>query len=112
MKAIPPGKIEANDLTESVSTLIKSGLTKSPLVSAFLDTWYDESLGERLAVSFRKKHEELRGTMLPNRIFTELQTWAGGTQIGTPEHQMAVLTVLAYYFERCDIFEEPGAVFK
>ena len=26
---------------------------------------------------------------------------------GTPEHQLAVLTVLAYYFERCDIFEEP-----
>jgi len=40
-------------------------------------------------------------------IFAELQSWAGGVQRGTPEHQLAVLTVLAYYFERCDIFEEP-----
>jgi len=112
VKVIPPGKIEANDLSESISTLMKSGLAKSPLVSTFLDTWHDETLGERLAVSFRKKYEELRGTMHPNKIFTELQTWTGGNQVGTPEHQMAVLTVLAYYFERCDIFEEPREVIQ
>jgi hypothetical protein len=110
VKAIPSGKIEANDLSESVSDLIKSGLAKSPLVSAFLDAWHDETLGERLAVSFRKKYEELRETMHPNKIFNELQTWAGGNQVGTPEHQMAVFAVLAYYFERCDIFEEPRNV--
>jgi len=112
VKAIPPGKIEANDLSESVSTLIKSGLSKSPLVSAFLDTWHDETLGERLAISFRKKYEDLRGTKHPNKIFTDLQLWVGGSHIETAEHQMAVLAVLAYYFERCDIFEEPGNVFK
>ena len=112
VKAIPPGKIEANDLSESVSTLIKSGLTKSPLVSAFLDTWHDETLGERLALSFRKKYEDLRGTMHPNKIFTDLQMWVGGNNIETAEHQMAVLAVLAYYFERCDIFEEPREVIQ
>ncbi len=106
VKAVPPGKIEANDLSASVATLIKSGITKAPLVSAFLDTWHDETLGERLAVAFRTKYECLRGTMHPNQIFSELQAWVGGSQLGTPEHQMAVLTVLAYYFERCDIFEE------
>lgn len=105
--AVPPGKIEANDLAESVATLIKGGMTKAPLVSSFLDTWHDETLGERLAVAFRAKYECLRGTMHPNQIFFELQSWVGGNNLGTPEHQMAVLAVLAYYFERCDIFEEP-----
>jgi hypothetical protein len=107
---VPQGKIEANALSESVSSLIKSGMSKSPLVLAFLDTWHDETLGEKLAVAFRKEYERLRGTMPPNQIFSELQTWAGGRERGTPEHEMAVLTVLAYYFERCDIFEEPKAV--
>jgi hypothetical protein len=107
VKAVPPGKIEANDLSESVSTFIKSGMKKSPLVSEFLETWHDETFGERLAISFRNKYNDLRRTMHPNEIFHELQTWVGGKQLGTPEHQMAVLTVLAYYFERCDIFEEP-----
>lgn len=107
VSAIPPGKIEANDLSESVATLIKGGMTKTPLVSAFFDRWHDETLGERLAVAFRNEYERLRDTMHPNLIFSELQAWVGGGQLGTVEHQMAVLAVLAYYFERCDIFEKP-----
>jgi hypothetical protein len=107
VKDVPPGKIEANDLSESVATLIKSGMTKAPLVSDFLENWHDETLGERLAVSFRAEYERLHGTMHPNLIFSKLQAWVGGSQLDTAEHQMAVLAVLAYYFERCDIFEEP-----
>lgn len=107
VKTVPPGKIEANDLSESVAILIKSGMTKATLVSAFFDAWHDETLGERLAVAFRAEYERLRGSLHPNRIFSELQAWIGGSELGPPEHQMAVLTVLAYYFERCDIFEEP-----
>jgi len=108
VKVVPPGKIETNDLSESVATMIKAGMTKAPLVSAFLERWHDEALGERLAVAFRSEYERLRDEgHHPNRIFSKLQEWAGGSELGTPEHQMAVLTVLAYYFERCDIFEEP-----
>ncbi len=110
VKSVPPGKIEANDLSESVATLIKNGMAKAPLVSSFLDRWHDETLGERLAVAFRTQYDQLRGVMHPNLIFCKLQAWVGGDQIGTAEHQMAVLTVLAYYFERCDIFEEPNEV--
>jgi hypothetical protein len=109
VKAVPPGKIEANDLSESVATLIKNGMAKAPLVSAFLDQWHDETLGERLAASFRAEYGRLQETLHPNLVFSELQAWVGGRQIGTAEHQMAVLTVLAYYFERCDIFREPRA---
>ncbi len=110
VKDVPPGKIEANDLSENVAVLLKGGMTKASLVSAFLDTWHDETLGERLAVAFRAEYRRLKGTMHPNQIFAALQTWVGGDRILTPEHQMAVLTVLAYYFETCDIFEEPKEV--
>lgn len=106
---VPPGKIEVNDLSESVASLIKSGMTKAPMVSDFFDAWHDETLGERLAAAFRAEYSRLRGGLHPNRIFSELQSWVGGSQLGTAEHQMAVLAVLAYYFERCDIFEEPRA---
>jgi hypothetical protein len=106
VKDVPPRKIEANDLSESVTVLLKSGMAKTPLVSAFFDGWYDETLGERLAVAFRAEYERLRANLHPNQFFSELQAWAGGNQRGTAEHEMAVLTVIAYYFERCDIFEE------
>ena len=107
VRDVPAGKIEANALSESTSIPIKNGMAKAPLVSDFFDAWHDETLGERLAVSFRAEYACLRSTLHPNRIFSELQAWAGGVHRGTPEHEMAVWTVLAYYFERCDIFEEP-----
>lgn len=108
VKEVPMGKIEANALSESVAALMKSGMSKAPLVERFFSQWHDESLGETVAEAFRVEYRKMRDQSLtPNDIFTELQSWAGGSQRGTPEHQVAVLTVLAYYFERCDIFEQP-----
>jgi len=107
MKDVPRGKIEANALSENVTILLKEGMTKAPLVEDFFSKWHDATLGGRIAKSFRAKYESLRESLTPNQVFAELQTWAGGANRGTPEHELAVLTVMAYYFERCDIFEEP-----
>jgi hypothetical protein len=110
VRDVPRGKIEANALSESVATLLKAGMAKAPLVEDFFDQWHDITLGERIAKSFRAKYEELREEFAPNRIFAELQDWAGGGERGSPEHELAVLTVIAYFFERCDIFEEPRSI--
>lgn len=107
VKDVPTGKIEANALSEAVARLLKEGMVKSPLVADFLNRWYDEMLGERLAEAFKAEYRRLRESHGPNQIFAELQSWAGGKDRGSPEHELAVLTVIAYYFERCDIFEEP-----
>ena len=109
VKAVPMGKIEANSLSESAATLLKAGMVKAPLVGDFFRQWHDESLGERVAESFRAKYASLRGMSAPEEIFAELATWAGGAQRGSAKHQLAVLAVLAYYFDSCDIFEEPKA---
>lgn len=110
VKDVPRGKIEANALSESVAILLKNGMVKAPLVHDFFDQWHDITMGERIAKSFRAKYESLRGEFSPNQIFAELQAWAGGGEIGTPEHQLSVLTVIAYFFERCDIFEDPRSI--
>ena len=107
VKDVPAGRIEANALSEAIARLLKEGMIKSPMVADFLAQWYDETLGERLAEAFKTEYQRLRGDLGPNEIFAALQSWAGGNHRGTPEHELAVLTVIAYYFERCDIFEEP-----
>jgi len=107
VKNVPQGKIEANALSESVTILLKAGMSKSPLVESFFAQWHDETLGDHIAEAFKLKYSELREQFGPNEIFTELQSWIGGCKPGTPEHQLAVLSVIVYYFERCDIFEEP-----
>lgn len=107
VKDVPMGKIEANALSDSVATLLKAGMAKAPLVEAFFRQWHDATFGERIAESFRKKYESLRTEFTPNEIFSEIQDWAGGTDRGTPESELAVLSIIAYYFDSCDIFEEP-----
>lgn len=110
VRDVPTGKIESNALSESVATLIKSGMVKAPLVESFFAQWHDETLGERVAESFRAEYQRLRGLVSPNQMFPALQEWVGGSELGSPEHQVAVVTVIAYYFERCDIYEAPRAV--
>lgn len=110
VRDVPMGKIEANSLSESVATLIKSGMGKAPLVEKFFAQWHDETLGERIAEAFRTEYQRLRSLHTPNAVFGELQAWAGGRDRGTPEHEMAVLAVIAYYFERCDIYEAPREI--
>lgn len=110
VRDVPMGKIEANALSESVATLIKSGMAKTPVVEMFFAQWHDETLGQRIAEAFRSEYQRLRSLHTPNGVFAELQTWAGGRARGTPEHQMAVLAVIAYYFESCDIYEAPKEV--
>lgn len=103
--AVPPGKLEANALSESAAVFIKTGMTKVPLVSDFFEQWWDETLGERLAEAFREKYKELRNQQTPDFVFSELQRWISGDIKCSPDRQMAALAVLAYFFERCDIFE-------
>ncbi len=107
IKDVPKGKIEANALSDSIALLLKEGMTKVPIVEDFFTQWYDIAFGERIAESFRQKYGELREQCTPNQIFCELQSWIGGKERKTPEQELAILTVMAYYFERCDIFEEP-----
>lgn len=107
VKQVPPGKIEANQLSDAIAILIKEGMTKASIVDEFFGKWHHPTFGERIAAAFREKYDSLRGTMTPNEIFYEIQGWVGGSERGTAEHEMAVLTVMTYYFESCDIFEEP-----
>ncbi|MFK5924666.1 MAG: hypothetical protein QM496_21020 [Verrucomicrobiota bacterium] len=107
IRDVPMGKIQANALSESVATLLKAGMSKTPLVEGFFAQWHDETLGEKMAEAFKSKYLKLRENFLPNDIFAELQTWAAGDTRKSPEHEVAVLAVIAYFFESCDIFEAP-----
>ncbi len=107
IRDVPPGKIEANALSESIARLLKEGMSKAALVDEFFSKWRDPFFGEQIAGAFRKKYASCRDLMTPNQIFHEIQVWAGGSERGSAEHELAVLTIMAYYFERCEIFEEP-----
>ncbi|MGQ0563565.1 MAG: ABC-three component system protein [Gemmobacter sp.] len=106
LSAPSPAKLSANDLSGDAAELLRQGRRREPLVERFFNDWPDPSLGEEIAQGFRERYQALKMEGLsPDRIFTELQTFAGGMD-GTPSHQAAVLAVMSYFFERCDIFED------
>ncbi|MHC5056919.1 MAG: ABC-three component system protein [Planctomycetota bacterium] len=108
IRPVPREKLAANALSESAAILLKSGMTKADLVGKYFRKWHDPALGDRIAQAFTAKYVSLRESGLtPDQVLVQLQEFAGGMQRGSPRREIAVLAVLAYLFEKCDIFEAP-----
>ena len=104
----PPSvdKLARNSLSNEAAGLLRLGRRKEALV----DIWFSKSpnaeLGERIAEAFRRRYAQLKGSdRSADGIFMHLQEYAGSG--GEPRRQNAALAVLSYFFERCDIFEDP-----
>ena len=104
----PPSrnKLEKNRLSTDAAALLRLGRRKEALV----ETWFTKNrrpdLGERIAEAFRRRYSQLNdGVRSADQVFGDLQQYAG--MGGEPSRQAAVLAVLSYFFERCDIFEDP-----
>ncbi len=105
---VQPGKLKANHLSASVATLLRTGSSRAYVVKEFFESWDDETYGEKLQKAFRDCYLNLKQrtpSLHPNEIFEELLTWAGGATRGKASRELAVLAVLAYFFDSCDIFE-------
>jgi hypothetical protein len=100
-------KLQANALSNEAADLLKMGRRKEQLVQRFFDTYIDPTLGEDIAQAFRARYQALKDAKKSaDEMFSELQIFSGGMTTGTPAHQGAVLAVMSYFFERCDIFED------
>lgn len=107
----PPSvdKIEKNDLSPEVLDLLSAGKRKDYLTERYFEKEPGPEVGERVAEAFRQRYASLKeSTESPDELFAGLQRFAGHG--GSPKHQVAVLAVLSYLFDRCDIFEDPRGV--
>jgi len=109
LQRVPRDKIEINKLSKETGALIAAGRCKSRLVGKFFEQYPDPEYGDQIVQAFKTKYDELKSENPgPDRIFYELQIFAGGECMREPKHQAAVLSVLAYLFDHCDIFESTG----
>lgn len=108
LKPVSKDKLAINALSPNVEVMLKAGMTKARLVQNFFNQWHDPTLGDRVAAAFNMKYKEFKNEkLLPDIIFYRLQEFAGGAKRRPPNQESAVLAVIAYLFERCDIFENP-----
>ena len=112
IRPVSPEKLEANAFSEDVLDLLRMGRRKEALVATLLADWPTPGFAEELAEGYRQRYAELKalsGTTA-DEIFGSLQDHTRGSEpLSDPGHQAAVLAILSYFFERCDIFEDkPG----
>ena len=87
---------------------MKIASLREQLVAQYFGGCSDVELGESIAQAFRDRYQRMRqSSWEANSIFNELYGFAGGFHFHSPIEQAAVYAVLSYFFERCDIFENP-----
>jgi len=104
----PPSakKLEKNALSNEASALLRFGRLRVRLVETYFGKNVRVELGEKIAEAFRDRYAELQALDLSaDQILSYLQQFAGVS--GEPKRQAAAMAVLAYFFDRCDIFEDP-----
>ena len=102
----PAAKLDHNGLNEIVRDDIHQGQRRSDLVARYFLEADDEELGDVIAEALTSQYGRMKARLNdPNEIFNRLVSFTGGSEQQGGEHRVAVHAVLAYFFERCDIFE-------
>jgi hypothetical protein len=82
------------------------GVSQAGLVKNFLNSNLDLNFAERMRDKFVEKYKSLKQEGLDSdSIFYSLKEFASGNS-SEIKIQTASLCVIAYFFERCDIFEK------
>lgn len=106
LRPVPLHKLQYNNLPNHWKQLIAGGWKNAHLVSQYFDRHPDPLTGERIAKLFRDRYTYLKAQLLnPGDIMASLYELVTGIGSVPPQKQVAALSVLAFLFENCDIFE-------
>tara|TARA_R110001583_G_scaffold94384_4_gene237886 strand:- start:376 stop:1284 length:909 start_codon:yes stop_codon:yes gene_type:complete len=112
LEPVSVDKLDFNKLSEDVSSLLNAGRAKEKFVEDLIIRWPDPEYGEDLAASFNSYYLKLKQNNLsPDMIFHKLQIFSGGVNQDV-KTQVSSLAVMSYFFERCDIFDNPPKGWK
>jgi len=107
-RPVSPEKLEYNQLSEDTGYFLRHGMIKSRVVRNYLDQHPDKELASRVTNAFRDEYGRLKQRESnADAIFYGLRAFAQGPFTQSTQTEGAVLAVLAYLFEECDIFENP-----
>ncbi len=111
VRPVPTDKIEANELVPAQVEFLTIGSSRAPLVehyltNAFVLPSHADSIAEAVSSHYRNLRDSGRSAA---EIFDLMLAWiCGGSSDSTTRAN--ALAVLAYFFDRCHIFEVPGEV--
>ena len=103
-------KANHNNLDEEIRILLTRGQVLAQRVDRYFNDTGKVEQGERIGRQFSDVYKDMKSSGNdPNQIFFEFIDICGG--LHRPQGQRnAVLAVVTYYFNQCDIFENPVAI--
>lgn len=101
----PNNKIAINSLGPEIAALLRKGDLLASHVDTYFNTTGRVEVGERLSVVMKDHYLAMKGHGFDGtRIFYAMINLCGG--LDRPKQEgIAVLALVAYFFHRCDIFE-------
>lgn len=104
---VPMNKIQLNKLNEFAETLIKVGSKQAALIDKYIELSGDENEFTELALKVNAEYQNLKKEFPndPNVIFMKLLTYTRYDKATTDKDQAVYLTIIAYLFNSCSIFE-------
>lgn len=107
-REVPPDKLDYNGLINEDRDEIVSAMRFTPLVDLYYQQRRDVTERDEVALGFSAYYQEIKtGAADAAHVLWKLQEYVAGNARARPEKERAVIVVLAYFFETCDIFEEP-----
>ena len=101
-------KLDANRLSAESKQLFEVGMIKSNLIDSFFKQWHDPRLEEKTAAEMNNIYSVAVSECIDSdAVFQRILTTINGTKFGDPSSTIAALTIMAYFFQTCDIFEQP-----
>lgn len=105
---IPMNKLEFNRLGDDIRDFLIHGMRFAKQVADYYEGSYDVLARDETAAAFRERYESLLGqTLTPDEIFQDLFVYIAGNRALDAPSLTSAYTILSYYFQTCDIFEEP-----
>jgi len=105
---VPENKLFINGFSDAIIGVIKMGLTRASLVEQYLNMQPNISLGDEIASTLSFEYIRMRDEMRlhPDAIYNGLFSFVcDGAKKDDVRYQVAVHTILAFFFEQCTIFE-------
>ncbi|WOV85019.1 hypothetical protein PGH26_03565 [Sporosarcina jeotgali] len=104
---VPVNKVQINKLNDAAEGLIKSGSKQAALIDKYIELSGEEDIFTELASKVNAEYRRLKKKYPndPNVIFMNLLTYTRYDKATTDKDQAVYLTILAYLFNSCSIFE-------
>ena len=110
IKAPSPQKLSHNNLSRDTKEFLQMGRQRDRSVQTFFETYPDPAISDSIAEYYRSSYKNLKAqSYSPEEIFSRILSHSGFGKGSSSSINAALLTIISYFFDRCEIFEDPNS---